>query len=224
LFWSARFPSALEAAGAVVGFSAAVFIIVAGADPGDGPRAQPATLLGDLTALLCAASFCCYISISAVLREAGTPTFLLLLPANAVAAALLAAVLLASGTPACCAGAASLVDGWASSSTTFWLVIGMGVIPGLLGHGLMTVSLAVVAPLIVSLIGLNQVWLVVVFGAAVGAQGMPSVATLAAAPILAGAAALAIVGSERAKRRRAALQQCDAAAAAAAPTAPAQRA
>ena len=204
LILASRFPSALELVGAALGIAAAAAIILVGADSADAPLARPATLLGDLVAVLCACSFCLYISVSAVLREAGTPTFLLLLPANGVAALLLAAVLLLSGSaPACCAGAAGLVDGWASSGTTFGVVIAMGVIPGLIGHGGMTLALTVVAPLSISLIGLNQIWIAVVFGAAVGAQGMPSAATLAAAPFVVGAAVLAILGNERAKRARA---------------------
>ena len=215
LFFASRFPSVLELAGATVGIAAAAAIILSGADAADAPLARPATLVGDAVAVLCAASFCLYISVSAVLREAGTPTFLLLLPANGVAALLLAAVLLLTGgTPACCAGAAGLVDGWASSGATFGLVVAMGVVPGLIGHGGMTLALNVVAPLSISLIGLNQVWVAVLFGAAAGAQGMPSTATLAAAPVVVGAALLAIFGSERAKRARA-----RAVTAAAAPTA-----
>ena len=204
LYASARYPSLLEAAGAAIGFASAVFIIVEGADQADAPRAQPASVLGDAYALICAMCFCLYILVAAVLRERGMPTFLMMCPANAVAALTLAVVLLFSGTPLCCDGPSGLLDGWASSGATFGVVIGMAVLPGLLGHGLMALSLTVVSPLTISLLGLQQVWLAMLFGAAVGAQGMPSVGTIAAAPVLMAGAALAIVGGERAKRKRAA--------------------
>ena len=213
-FGEARFPSVFELSGAVVGFAAAAFVIVEGADPADAPLARPATLLGDAWAVTCAASFCIYMTLSAALREAGMPTFVLMLPVNAVAAALLAGALLAGGAPACCDGAASLLDGWASSGATAGLVFAMAVVPGLLGHGLMAFSISIVAPLTVSLLGLQQIWMVPLFGAAVGAQGMPSAASLAAAPVLMAGAAMAIVGAERAKRRRRRREQ-DAAATAA---------
>jgi len=192
-------PSLLELAGTAVGFAAAIVIVLEGADSaGAGSRERAATVLGDVVGVLCAVAFAAYITLSARLRAAGMPTFLLSLPANAVAGAALSLVVLAGGGTVCCAGAVGLADGFASSPAVAGTLVAMALVPGMLGHALMTLALDAVPPLALSLLGLQGIWIATLFGAAVGAQGMPSPATLGATPVLMAGAALAIVGGARA--------------------------
>ena len=193
-------PTRLEACGALCAFTGVVVLVIMRGvlpsfDGGSAPTAliREHSLAGDIAELLAALTIAIYLAIGRRVR-AWCPLWAYSLPVTGIAAVTTAALALADGAEPWGINPGSLL-GWASRPDLLGLAAASAFVPGILGHGLVNLSLLYVHPLVVSTMQLLQPLLSGGYGWAVGVQGVPSPATLLACPIILAGIACTVLGS-----------------------------
>ena len=195
-------PTPFEIAGTLLGFLGVIVLVLLrgpdappSLDPSEPPsliRAHSST--GDLAELFAAATIACYLAIGRSMRR-WMPLWAYVFPVTAVAALATAVGAVGIEGADLLGVAPTSLLGWASSPRLFGLAMGAAILPGIFGHTLANLSLSYVHPLILTTTQLLQPLISGAYGYAVGVQGMPAPATLAACPIILAGIAFTVTGS-----------------------------
>lgn len=194
-------PTVMEMVGTLIGFSGVTLLVVGSAQSSEQSGEttvahSPATIPGDLAALMAAVLYVFYLDIGSKLRSY-LPLFMFICPVTAVAAVHTCLFSLLAEPQVHFLGPvdAFSVFGWLADAHILALNLGSSLVAGIMGHSMMVFALVHVSPLIVGVFGLLQPLLSTTTGWLVGVAKAPGVWTLTAAPILLLGALLTIIGS-----------------------------